>query len=167
MNIHVALAALVPLLLAAAPAIAAEEPKAPPPACAAPENRQFDFWIGDWDVRDPSGKIVGHNQITAIHKGCVLLENWSGNGGVTGSSFNLYDAERKRWRQTWVDNSGGSLDLEGGYADGRMVLSSAPGAAINRITWQLLPDGRVRQLWETSSDRGTTWKTAFDGYYSK
>jgi hypothetical protein len=23
------------------------------------------------------------------------------------------------------------------------------------------------QLWETSSDGGTTWKVAFDGYYTK
>jgi len=25
----------------------------------------------------------------------------------------------------------------------------------------------VRQMWETSSDGGATWKTAFDGYYTK
>lgn len=152
---------------------AADEPTGPPPSCTAPEHRQFDFWVGDWQVRDPSGKIVGRNQITTIHKGCVIFENWSGNGGVTGSSFNLYDAERKRWRQVWVDSSGSILELEGSFADGRMVLASVPGAsrnridAVNRITWQALPDGRVRQLWEVSPDRGATWKTAFDGYYQK
>jgi hypothetical protein len=48
-----------------------------------------------------------------------------------------------------------------------MVLASAPGKSVNRVTWQPLPDGRVRQHWEASEDGGTTWKTAFDGYYTK
>jgi len=147
---------------------------AKPAPCSAPEHRQFDFWLGDWEVRGPAGKVAGHNTITSAHGGCVVFENWKGAGGVTGSSFNIYDAERRKWHQTWVDNSGGLLELEGEFANGKMVLASAPGAAtkrgpeaINRITWQLLPDGRVRQLWETSPDAGKTWKTAFDGYYSK
>jgi len=118
-------------------------------------------------VRDPKGEIVGRNEITSVHNDCVLLESWRGKGGITGMSFNLYDAGRKKWRQTWVDSTGGMLELEGAFADGRMVLASTPGKAISRITWQLLPDGRVRQLWETSSDNGATWKTAFDGLYEK
>lgn len=146
----------------------AQDPK--PAPCSSPEHRQFDFWLGDWEVRGPAGKIAGHNTITSTHNGCVLLESWKGNGGVTGSSFNVYDAERRKWRQTWVDSTGGVLDLEGTLADGRMVLASAPApksGAISRITWERLPDGRVRQLWETSPDGGATWKVAFDGYYSR
>jgi hypothetical protein len=30
-----------------------------------------------------------------------------------------------------------------------------------------LPDGHVRQHWETSNDAGKTWTTAFDDFYSK
>jgi hypothetical protein len=150
----------------------AQDTKAAP--CSAPEHRQFDFWIGDWEVKGPAGKVAGQNTITSTHSGCVVLESWKGAGGVTGSSFNVYDPERRKWRQTWVDSTGGILDLEGEFADGKMVLASAPGAstkrgadAINRITWQPLPDGRVRQHWEVSPDRGATWKSAFDGYYTK
>lgn len=163
---------IVVTLLVGAPAAHAQDAK--PAPCSAPEHRQFDFWIGDWVVRGPAGKVAGHNVITSTHNGCVILESWSGNGGVTGSSFNVYDAERKQWRQWWVDSTGGTLELEGGFADGKMTLTSAPGAAarrgpeaINRITWQRLPDGRVRQLWETSPDKGATWTVAFDGYYEK
>jgi len=89
---------------------------------------------------------------------------------VTGSSFNIYDPAKKKWRQTWVDGTGGILDLEGTFSDGRMVLASAPASktdVVNRITWERLPDGRVRQLWETSKDSGATWSVAFDGYYTK
>jgi hypothetical protein len=160
-------------LLAVVPAGAADEPAKPGQACEAKARRQFDFWIGDWDVRDPSGKVVGRNRITRVHGGCALEEQWAGHGGVTGSSLNAYDPERDRWHQTWVDNTGGLLQLDGGWKDDRMVMSGqdapAPGApaTLQRISWQPLPDGRVRQLWEASKDAGRTWTTAFDGYYSR
>ena len=98
---------------------------------------------------------------------------WTGAGGFTGSSLNAYDAERRKWHQTWVDNSGGVLLLDGEFRDGRITLAgrSAPDAqgiaALQRITWTPLADGRVRQLWESSKDAGATWTTAFDGYYTK
>ena len=152
-----------------APAVAS----AKPPSCAAPENRQFDFWLGEWEVRDPEGKLIGENQITSLHNGCVLFENYRA-GKFSGSSLNAYDPERRKWHQTWVDSSGGLLVIEGGLVDGKMILAgeavdpAKPGGSIdNRIMWQPLTDGRVRQLWETSADKGKTWATAFDGYYAK
>ena len=35
------------------------------------------------------------------------------------------------------------------------------------ITWSLEPDASVRQVWESSTDGGTTWTVAFDGRYVK
>jgi hypothetical protein len=75
------------------PPVPPTQPVTPPPKpkpCTAQEHRQFDFWIGDWQVRDPAGKPVGENRIVALHGGCVLLESWSGAGGFTGSSVNGY-----------------------------------------------------------------------------
>jgi hypothetical protein len=156
------------------PAIAQSAPNTKPPACTAAEYRQFDFWQGDWDVRDASGKIVGRNRIVSLHGGCALQENWTGAGGVSGTSLNIYDNDRKRWHQTWVDNSGGLLHLDGGVVDGAMVLRGESIAAdasskstLQRITWTPQSDGRVRQLWESSSDSGKTWSVVFDGIYSK
>ena len=145
----------------------------PQPGCSAPEHRQFNFWLGEWDVKLASGKEAGRNRIVAMHDGCALFEDWRGNGGYTGSSLTLYDRDAKRWHQTWVDNTGGLLQLDGGWKDDRMVLSGqdapAPGTppTLQRISWQPLPDGRVRQLWEVSKDAGRTWTTAFDGTYSR
>jgi len=160
-------------LLSTLPAGAADEAaQKPGTACEAAARHQFDFWLGDWDVRDASGKLVGRNRIARAHGGCALEAQWSGNGGVTGSSLNAYDVERNRWHQTWVDNTGGLLLLEGGLRDGRMVLSGQAATAAGgtpvtqRITWQALPDGRVRQLWESSAD-GSTWSVVFDGYYAR
>jgi hypothetical protein len=75
------------------------------------------------------------------------------------------DADRKQWHQTWMDSSGGVLQIDGRFADGRMTLTGdapgeKPGETVrNRITWTPLSDGKVRQLWESSNDGGKTWTT--------
>jgi len=163
----------LPLAAAAGDAPAASPPSPrPPKACAAPEYRQFDFWLGDWTVTDPKGDVAGTNVITLEMGGCVLHEHWVGSKGGNGESFNIYDGATKQWHQTWVDNGGTLLSLNGGLVDGRMVLSG-PGQGpkgepiTNRIAWEKLADGRVRQKWDVSSDGGKTWTNSFDGYYAK
>lgn len=158
------------LLCAAAGATSAAEAAAPPAPCADPASRQFDFWVGDWDVFDPAGKQVGTNHIALVY-GCVLHESWKTPRGYEGQSLNRYDADRGLWHQTWVDNQGTLLLLEGGLKDGAMVLSDGstpgrkPGAPLNEIRWTRNDDGSVRQHWQSSADGGKTWKTAFDGKY--
>jgi hypothetical protein len=152
------------LLLSAASTVPAQPPAS---SCAAPEHRQFDFWVGEWRVTTPDGKHAGDNRIEKVLEGCALHESWQGAGGGRGFSYNAYDRHRKVWHQTWVDKQGNLLLLEGGIEDGAMVLSGAQGAALNRITWTPNKDGSVRQLWETSADQGKTWQTAFDGLYRR
>jgi hypothetical protein len=152
-----------------APAVASK-----PPPCAPAEHRQFDFWLGDWEVKDPAGKVVGHNRIEAAHGGCALIEHWTSVTGVSGTSLNIYDRDRGKWHQTWVDSGGGLLQLDGGFTGGAMVLAGdafdadAPSrSARQRVTWTPLADGRVRQLWESSTDGGKTWTVVFDGLYAR
>jgi hypothetical protein len=147
-------------------------PSSPPNPCAAPASRQFDFWAGSWTVKNPQGKIAGTNRIETILGGCALQENWSGAGGMSGTSLNFYDPADGRWHQLWVDGSGTILRLAGGLVDHRMVLEGETprktgGAMRHRITWEPLTGGRVRQLWEQSSDGGQSWKVAFDGTYER
>lgn len=152
---------------------APKPPSPPPPPCSEPEYRQFDFWVGDWEVRTPNDKVAGTNRIDKILGGCVLQENWVGARGMTGHSFNIYDPGDRKWHQTWVDSQGTLLLLSGELTDGKMVLSGATAAngatkaALHRITWTPLPDGTVRQLWESSGDDGKTWTIAFDGSYRR
>jgi hypothetical protein len=146
-------------------------PAPPPPGCPAEVRRQFDFWVGDWSVT-VNGQHAGDNRIDRILEGCALLENWTGNGGMSGKSLNFYDPARQQWHQTWIDDRGGSLGLDGKFSDGKMVLSGAKQdqagkTTINRITWSALPSGQVRQVWEQSSDDGKSWAVAFDGLYTR
>ena len=161
---------LVPLFLASS--LQAQGSPAASATCASPEQHQFDFWIGQWDVKLPNGKKAGTNLIEPILGGCVLRESWTGAGGMSGTSYNIYDRARKVWHQTWVDNQGNLLQLDGSFTGNRMVLEgetrdSTGATVLNRITWEFSPTKELRQLWEVSSDGGTTWSTAFDGRYTK
>jgi hypothetical protein len=149
-----------------APSPGAESPTEK--ACSQPEYRQFDFWLGAWNVTE-HGKVAGTNHIESILGGCALHESWRGAGGNVGNSLNYYDAARRLWHQTWIDQSGNALELEGRFENGAMRLEGQrPGAGqavLHRIIWTPLTDGKVRQLWETSADGGKMWTQAFDGLY--
>lgn len=135
--------------------------------------RQFDFWIGDWNVFDGQGNQVGTNSIQKIVNGCALLENWMNTGGIPGKSLNYFDPSDQQWHQVWVDASGGAIQITGGLdKDGSMILVGVniqtDGTKLPfRGAWTLLPDGRVRQFFEQSSDGGKTWLTWFEGFYAR
>lgn len=158
------LAVLLAATLCAATAAAAQTQQAPG-ICAGAAYRQFDFWIGEWRVRNPSGQAVGSNRISSILGGCALREEWRGTSGSDGTSLNFYDPAARVWRQTWVDNGGQPLDLRGGLRAGRMVLETGSGTMMQRITWTPFGRDSVRQLWQQSSDGGRRWRTVFDGMY--
>lgn len=155
-------------ILAVAPAIGQTAAPAP---CSSAEHRQFDFWLGEWEVRTRAGKLAGFNRISRAYGGCVLHEQYDTGRGYSGASFNVYDTGRKRWHQTWVDTSGTLLQLQGGITEGRMVLEgetieSNGAKTSHRITWTPNPDGSVRQLWESTTPSGE-WAVVFDGRYTK
>lgn len=138
--------------------------------CMEPSNREFDFWIGHWQVHTPDGKLAGTNRIEREYDGCVLHERYRTGHGYSGESLNVYDGARHKWHQTWVDNEGLLLLLEGGLVDGSMVLegdvSGKDGKVTHhRITWTPNPDGSVRQHWE-SLNENKGWDTQFDGRYT-
>ena len=137
------------------------------PRCASAEHRQFDFWLGEWNVTQ-GGKTAGRNTIRSILNGCAISEEWSGTGGFKGNSLNFYNADTKRWHQTWIDSQGQSLALDGQFEAGSMTLQSvaADNMPLYRITWTPLPDKSVRQLWQVREASASEWKTLFDGNYS-
>ena len=162
------------LALAFSPETASHAQAAP---CTNPEYKQFDFWLGDWEVFDFSsgkqGPLAGTNRVVKALGNCVVQENWKGSQGGNGSSFNMYQPLEQKWHQTWVDDSGTLLLLKGEFRDAKMVLEGKhPGQRAGetiseRITWNQVngnPD-QVRQRWEQSRDGGSTWQIAFDGLY--
>ena len=175
---------LLVLLMTTTPTFAQDTPPAPaapaaaPAPCSVAERRQFDFWLGEWEVTGAKGNVAGHSRIESLLGGCAIAEHWSsatGGGANDGKSYNLYNADLKQWEQFWVDASGSRLHLRGGLVDGNMVLEGRqdladPSTGVHRrerITWTPNADGSVRQLWQASVDEGKTWTTAFDGLYRR
>jgi hypothetical protein len=138
--------------------------------------RDFDFWVGSWEVFSPEGELIGTSRITPLYDGRVIAETWTGRSGVLGTSLNAWDDERGVWHQTWMDSTGSVLLLDGALHYGLMVLEGVTGGSTagsnspqrQRITWTPSADGQeVRQLWETSDDEGVSWSEAFDGRYRR
>ncbi len=156
----------------------ATAPPAAPPATActtdAAPYRDFDFWLGHWDVFDvASGTLLGENRIERLANGCLITEHWRGVRGSSGFSMNFYDPNQRAWRQVWqsadvlIDYSGsreaqGAMQLEGTityHGDGR----SAP----FRGRWTPQPDGRVLQeFWEFNAEQ-EAWTVWFRGEYRR
>src|SRR5688572_3800053 len=80
--------------------VSAEAPAKAP--CASNEFRQFDFWVGEWNVVDQDGRTAGRNSITLEQNGCVLIERWTSAKGGTGMSMNHFDPLSQQWKQHWV-----------------------------------------------------------------
>jgi tetratricopeptide (TPR) repeat protein len=133
------------------------------------EFRQLDFWIGEWEVFGGTQK-AGDSSIQLILKDCVVLENWVGTTGDSGKSFNKYNTITKKWEQFWVSDTGSTQHFTGELVDGEMryVLEQplrSGGTLIRHLTFSKLPDGRVRQLSQGSTDGGKTWGTEYDYVY--
>ena len=167
--------ALARQLLLAVGAVLTVSPAAaqapPQPTCDGPEYRQFDFWIGEWDVT-VQGRPAGRSSITSQEKGCIIHEQWTGAGGGTGQSMNFYDRIDGKWHQVWVASNGSVLRFRGGLENGSLAYAAEgtrpDGAKIrHRLVFTPNPDGTVRQHWMSSSDDGQTWQDSFDGLYRR
>jgi hypothetical protein len=138
-----------------------------PAACQAPEYKQFDFWVGDWDAFDIGRPaIVARLKVDHLLDGCVLREVYKGADGHEGESLSLYDASRKVWHQTWVTNRGELLVIEGGLRNGEMVLTGTDRTTDGqerrvRGIWKL-EGTAVRETAVRSMDGGKTWQPWFD-----
>jgi hypothetical protein len=100
-------------------AAAQQNNTAQPKPCSEPEQKQLDFWVGEWDLtwpgNNPGETAHGTNTIKRILDGCIVQENFSGGDAMhlRGQSVSIFDIRGGKWKQTWVDNEGGYLDLVG------------------------------------------------------
>lgn len=134
---------------------------------------EFDFWVGQWDVRVADGTLAGSNVIEARYKNCVLIETWTSAGGGGGMSINYLDHASGEWVQIWNDAVGNQINIRGGLTDDGMLLVGTVHYVARDLTlpfrglWTPLEDGRVRQFFEQYDEENDTWTTWFEGFYSR
>ncbi len=135
--------------------------------------KEFDFWIGEWDVyKNGTDSIVGKSKIERIIDGKAIKESYhSTTSKYHGTSLNKYNPKTDQWEQFWVDNGGLTLHIKGNLENGKMILQNEvitkEETLSNKIKWQKNEDGTVRQTWYQSKDQGKTWTAVFDGKYRK
>lgn len=139
------------------------------PCTARAEYRQFDFWIGEWEVKTAQGQPAGTSSIQLILNDCVLLENWASQN-MTGKSFNMYNTASGKWEQKWMDDKGSVTDYSGTMKDANTLQYLAETTtngqkALLRMTFTKLSPDQVRQHGEASTDSGKTWATQYDLIY--
>jgi hypothetical protein len=99
-----------------------------PNPCAAEQQHELSFWVGEWDLTWPGtkpGEVQrGANSIRRVLEDCVVEENFSGGDEMhlRGKSVSIFDTRAGKWKQTWVDNEGSYLDFVGEFINGQMIL---------------------------------------------
>lgn len=138
--------------------------------CNDKRARQFDFWLGSYNVRNYAGKLEGTDTIVRSYGNCVVQERFASSDGQSfGSSFSFFDEPSQQWHYVWVDNLGAFELFSGGRIGPSMRMTgwthSGRSTREERMTWTPLSRGRIRQLWEASLDSGLHWQTLSDVYY--
>jgi hypothetical protein len=137
------------------------------------DGTELDFWLGDWDVRwGEEGR--GTNRLSRILGGRVIREEFSGggpNGHLEGLSLSVFDADRRIWRQTWVDDQGGYLELVGDRVDGDFAFRRAAPEigpqAEQRMVFRDVERDSFRWTWEASEDGGASWQVRWEIEYRR
>jgi hypothetical protein len=137
--------------------------------------REFDFWLGDWDVASAAdGVHQGSSHVAKEMGGCVVWENWTSAGGpYFGKSYNTWNVNLKRWEQYWVDNAAGVIFFHGGINNGVMdywtddVPQATGGTLLRHLQFFNLGSDKVRQFSQGSSDGGKTWHVEYDLVYTR
>lgn len=140
--------------------------------CQAPEARQFDFWLGEWDLTwGEDGR--GRNTVTTRYDGCVIEENFDGAPSMDfkGMSVSTYNPEVKKWQQTWVDSQGNYIHLSGDFREGKMTLVNQPpqsaGKLLFRMVFYNIEADSLDWDWERSEDGGRSWELRWRIHYQR
>ena len=146
------------------------------------ESRQFDFWVGEWDVnlrvrqddiswKDSQDAVA---RIYPILKGKALLELWD-EQRIKGFSVRYFDTERQRW-VLWLNwpgmNRSGSSKLVGEFRHGRGEFYSAKARpdgvqAVSRYTFSDITPTSLRWDDAYSADGGKTWSSSWIMEFSR
>lgn len=155
-------------------------------ACQGAHYREFDFWIGDWDLtnlrlqQDGSWLDAGSgtDRVFPVAGGCGIVELWDGYLGqnhIRGFSVRTYIPATGKWQLVlnWPQQNGGGFgSLEGEFTHGRgdfyTDFTGTDGTTgLTRYSFADVGHDTFRWNDGTSLDNGQTWRTAWITEFSR
>ncbi len=157
----------------------AQEPRGDPGSSPA---HAFDFWIGDWDIRQQILRADGtwlelpaQTSVTPALDGQALIEHWQGTveffwegmgtpEAMKGLSVRAYDPKTRRWYIHWMDTRSPRFQdpYVGTIADGHGEFfrkwETPEGKRVGRITFSQATPDSVTWMLAVSRDEGRTWQ---------
>ncbi len=142
------------------------DPASQPPA------RQLDFLIGTWTTF-ADGEEAGTTSFTRAFEGRGLQS--SSRNRETGETRSLatfvYDEGRSVWKQIWVGRDGTHAIMEGGFADGQLMLTmvglNGEPATRGRSVYSNFSATGFELSWQTTEDGGSSWNEATKLRYAR
>ena len=138
------------------------------------ESRQFEFWVGRWDVnlriKQPDGtwpaqSVRADAKIFSVLDGKAILELWDSQP-IKGFSLRWFDSAADEWK-LWLNWPGpgrsGSSGLAGTFRHGRGEFFSERGnpdgtTTTSRYTFSDITPTSLRWDDAYSTDGGATWR---------
>lgn len=154
-----------------------------PGRCDSPQARAFDFWIGDWRIkqkimrRDGSWlELDAKTSVSLALDGCALIEHregnvqffWEGMQSVepmTGLSVRSYDPVAGKWHIYWMDSrsprfgapyAGNFVNDTGEFF---RAWDTPQGKSLGRITFSDITPDSVHWELAISSGEVQSWST--------
>lgn len=144
------------------------------------EARQFDFLIGQWElkvtpkVNSLAAKIHGVPKMTGLWKAWRAMDGWgiedelrivdaSGNPKALSHVLRVFDPESKHWKNVAVDAYNGAVSQSTAAWDGAVMLVSGQGtdgdgkAYHSRVVFRDITPNRFSWRADRSYDLGKTW----------
>jgi hypothetical protein len=152
-------------------------------ACPGAHAHAFDFWIGDWDIRQrilrQDGtwlELPARTSVSPTLEGCALIEHWQGRvmffwegmrepQPMTGLSVRAYDPRTAKWYIHWMDTRAPRFgdpyvgDFEDGQGEFFREWQTPEGERMGRITFSDIATNTVNWALAISSDGGRSWQT--------
>lgn len=180
MVLGVSRSVMVVVLACVLPAVVwSQQPIGGTPACDRPEAREFDFWIGEWDVHnrhraqgsDTTWYETGtaSDRVYAAVGGCAIVEHWYGKlsfDEIVGFSMRTFDPATEQWTLIllWPGRNRPVFGtLEGGFRHHRgeffTQAADAEGQPVlSRFTFSDIQRDALRWDAAVSHDSGLTWR---------
>ena len=146
---------------------------------AEPSSRDFDFWMGRWNVhnRRLRKRLAGADEWDEFEATVVARPILDGmgnedefrtdyDGGFIGMSFRFFDPAKKRWSIYWADSRHcgeldppvyGTFSGDSGVFEGTDVFEGRP--ILVRFTWSGITTPTVSWEQAFSDNGGQTWET--------